>query len=111
MRDLAPPLIGDADHRGARNPLLQRDRLLDLVRIDALFVNHDIDESVYLGERVIVLSMSPTVVQEDLHIALPAERDQISTRSLPLFNELRTHVYEQIQKAKRASKASRGRAD
>ena len=30
-----------------------------------------------------------------------AERDQITTRALPRFTELRTHVYEQIQRAKR----------
>ena len=47
--------------------------LEDLVRelhavrgISILFVTHDIDESVYLGERVLVLSSSPTRVQEDL---------------------------------------------
>jgi NitT/TauT family transport system ATP-binding protein len=81
--------------------------LEDLVRdlweklgVTVLFVTHDIDESVYLGERVIVLSMSPTIVQEDLVIDLPRERDQLGTRALPRFTELRTHVYEQIQKAK-----------
>ncbi len=61
---------------------------------------HDIDESVYLDERVIVLSSSPTVVQEDLTIDLPAERDQLNTRALPRFMELRSHVYAKIQRAK-----------
>ena len=82
--------------------------LEDLVRtlhrergMSILFVTHDIDESVYLGERVVVLSKSPTWVQEDLAIDLPDERDQIVTRALPRFTELRTHVYEQIQRAKR----------
>lgn len=86
--------------------------LEDLVRrvwqdlgVTVLFVTHDIDESVYLGERVLVLSSSPTFVQEDLAIDLPAERDQLSTRALPRFTELRTHVYEQIQRAKRAEAA------
>jgi NitT/TauT family transport system ATP-binding protein len=82
--------------------------LEDLVRrvwqdlgVTVLFVTHDIDESVYLGERVLMLTNSPTTIQEDLAIDLPAERDQISTRALPRFTELRTHVYEQIQRAKR----------
>ena len=82
--------------------------LEDLVRVlhqergmSILFVTHDIDESVYLGERVIVLSKSPTWVQEDLMIDLAPERDQISTRALPRFTELRTHVYEQSHRAKR----------
>jgi NitT/TauT family transport system ATP-binding protein len=82
--------------------------LEDLVRglwqergITILFVTHDIDEAVYLGERVIVLSASPTVVREQLKVDLPSERDQLHTRVAPRFAELRTHVYEQIQAAKR----------
>jgi NitT/TauT family transport system ATP-binding protein len=81
--------------------------LEDLVRdlhrsrgVSILFVTHDIDESVYLGERVLVLSKSPTRVQEDVEVDLPARRDQIATRAMPRFTELRTHVYGQIQRAK-----------
>lgn len=81
--------------------------LEDLVRdiwhrlgVTVLFVTHDIDESVYLGERVIVLSSSPTVVQEDVVIDLPDERDQLGTRSTKRFADLRHHIYEQIQLAK-----------
>jgi NitT/TauT family transport system ATP-binding protein len=82
--------------------------LEDLVRsirerlgVTVLFVTHDIDESVYLASRVIILSSSPTVVQEDLIIDLPDARDQLETRALPRFTELRHHVYEQIQLAKK----------
>ncbi|MGO2112650.1 MAG: ABC transporter ATP-binding protein [Pseudoclavibacter sp.] len=81
--------------------------LEDLVRsvwsnlgVTVLFVTHDIDESVYLGDRVIMLSSSPTVVLEDLPVDLPRERDQLETRSSARFVELRHHVYEQIQRAK-----------
>lgn len=73
--------------------------------ITVLFVTHDIDESVYLGERVIILSSSPTIILEDLRIDLPVERDQLETRSMPEFVEQRHHVYEQIQKAKRGYNA------
>jgi NitT/TauT family transport system ATP-binding protein len=77
-------------------------RELHLTRkISLLFVTHDIDESVYLGERVLVLSKSPTVVQENVIVDLSADRDQITTRALPRFAELRTRVYGQIQRAKR----------
>jgi NitT/TauT family transport system ATP-binding protein len=81
--------------------------LEDLIRslwhklgVTILFVTHDIDESVYLGQRVLVLSSSPTVVMEDLTIDLPDERNQLETRSSRRFAELRAHVYEQIQLAK-----------
>lgn len=89
----------DAQTRADLEDLVRR---LHLDRgMSILFVTHDIDESVYLGERVVVLSKSPTWVQEDLVVDLDADRDQITTRALPRFTELRTHVYEQIQRAKR----------
>ena len=68
--------------------------------VTVIFVTHDIDESVYLGQRVIVLSNSPTEPLEDLAVDLPSERDQLTTRMLPRFAELRAHVYAQIQAAK-----------
>jgi NitT/TauT family transport system ATP-binding protein len=91
--------------------------LEDLIRsvwkklgVTVLFVTHDIDESVYLGQRVIILSSSPTVIQEDLVIDLPDERDQLNTRALPRFTELRHHVYEQIQLAKQGHRPAAAKA-
>jgi NitT/TauT family transport system ATP-binding protein len=76
--------------------------LEDLVRelwsrlgMSLLFVTHDIDESIYLGQRV------PTVILEDVIVDLPDERSQIVTRNDPRFAELRTHVHELVQKAKK----------
>ncbi|NEA23267.1 ABC transporter ATP-binding protein [Actinomadura bangladeshensis] len=84
-----------------------RAELEDLVRslwkrlgVTVLFVTHDIDESVYLGQRVIVLSNRPTVVLEEVAVDLPDERDQLTTRSAPRFAELRGHVYRLVQQAK-----------
>jgi NitT/TauT family transport system ATP-binding protein len=87
-----------------------RAELEDLVRevwqqfgITMLFVTHDIDESVYLAQRVVILSSSPTTVVEDLPVDLPDARDQLTTRSDPRFVDLRGHVYSRIQHAKRVS--------
>ena len=84
--------------------------LEDLIRdlwhrfqVTTLFVTHDIDEAVYLGQRVLILSNSPTVIRDDLPIDLPDERDQLTTRSSPRFAELRARVYEQIHRAKPAA--------
>jgi NitT/TauT family transport system ATP-binding protein len=57
-----------------------------------LLVTHDIDESVYVGDRVAVLSRAPGKVIADLPVSLPAERDQIRTRELPEFVRLRAEV-------------------
>ena len=84
--------------------------LEDLIRdlwhrfqVTTLFVTHDIDEAVYLGQRVLILSNSPTVIRDDLAIDLPDARDQLTTRSSPRFAELRARVYEQIHRAKPAA--------
>ena len=82
--------------------------LEDLIRdvwrrlgVTLLFVTHDIDESVYLAQRVVMLSSAPTSVVESLDIDLPDERDQLTTRADARFTELRGRVYAQIQRAKK----------
>ena len=50
---------------------------------------------------MLVLSSSPTVVQDDIAVDLPAVRDQLTTRRDPRFTELRARVYGRIQRAKR----------
>ncbi|RZQ65330.1 ABC transporter ATP-binding protein [Amycolatopsis suaedae] len=57
-----------------------------------LLVTHDIDESVYLGDRVLVLSKSPASIVAELTVDLPAERDQITTRESAEFVRLRGEV-------------------
>jgi NitT/TauT family transport system ATP-binding protein len=57
-----------------------------------LLVTHDIDESVYVGDRVAVLSRSPGRIHADLPVQLPAPRDQIATREHPDFVRLRAEV-------------------
>ncbi|GAA4144777.1 ABC transporter ATP-binding protein [Actinomadura keratinilytica] len=76
-----------------------REDLEDLVlrvhraeRMTILLVTHDIDESVYVGDRVVVLGPSPTGVVADVPVPLPAERDQIETRALPEFISTRAAV-------------------
>ena len=66
--------------------------------ITTVFVTHDIDESVYLSDRVIVLTPSPTSVYEILDIDLPAPRDQVMTKELPEFAHLRAHVWRSIKR-------------
>lgn len=65
-----------------------------------LFVTHDIDEAVYLGDRVVVLSGAPTTVTEDLRIDLATPRDQVETKLDPRFATFRAHVFQLIQAAK-----------
>lgn len=77
--------------------VLKMNRQLNMT---VLFVTHDIDEAVYMGDRVVVLSGAPAKVSRDVAIDLPRERDQIQTKSLPRYGELRAEVFELIQNAK-----------
>jgi NitT/TauT family transport system ATP-binding protein len=70
--------------------------------VTLLFVTHDIDEAIYLGQRVIMLSAAPTRVAQELSVDLPDVRDQLTTRAHPRFTELRGRVYAEIQKAKQS---------
>ncbi|MFG2005450.1 ABC transporter ATP-binding protein [Spirillospora sp. NPDC048911] len=57
-----------------------------------LLVTHDIDESVYVGDRVIVLGRDPGHVRADIPVKLAGPRDQIATRAEPEFVRLRAEV-------------------
>ncbi len=86
----------DAQTRGDLEDLVLRVR--EQFGITILFVTHDIDESVYLSDRIVVLTHAPTVVKEILPVELPFPRDQIGTKELPEFAHLRAHVYRLIKR-------------
>jgi NitT/TauT family transport system ATP-binding protein len=86
----------DAQTRGDLEDLVLRVR--EEYSITILFVTHDIDESVYLADRVVVLTHSPTEVKEIVPVDLSRPRDQITTKELPEFAHLRGHVYRLIKR-------------
>ena len=55
----------------------------------ALLVTHDVDEALFLADRIAVLSSRPSTVQREFATELPRPRDSIATRELPRFLELR----------------------
>jgi len=86
----------DAQTRGDLEDLVLRVR--EEFAVTILFVTHDIDESVYLSDRVVVLTHAPTEVKEMIDVELPFPRDQIATKELPEFTHLRGHVYRLIRR-------------
>jgi NitT/TauT family transport system ATP-binding protein len=86
----------DAQTRGDLEDLVLQVR--DEYGITILFVTHDIDESVYLADRVVVLSNSPTNVKEIVPVSLSRPRDQIATKELPEFTQLRGHVARLVRR-------------
>ena len=63
------------------------------------FVTHDIDEAVYLGDRVVVLSARPARVREEVAIALPRPRD-VAVRKSVAFLECRNRIWDLIREEK-----------
>jgi NitT/TauT family transport system ATP-binding protein len=66
--------------------------------ITIVFITHDIDEAVYLSDRVIVLSRSPTTVLDRIATDLPRPRDQIATKALPGFVAKRSEIARLIRR-------------
>jgi NitT/TauT family transport system ATP-binding protein len=76
-----------------------QDLLLQLwadLGLTILFVTHDLDEALYLAQRVIMLSASPGTIAEKTDVPLGYPRRQIETRSEPTYLELRERLYRNM---------------
>ena len=70
----------------------------DQFEITIVLVTHDIDESVYLSDRVIVLSRPPSTVLAQVDIDISRPRDQIKTRAMQQFVEKRSEIAQMIRR-------------
>ncbi len=81
-----------------------QDLLLGLAaqfRQTCLLVTHDVEEAVYMADRVVVLSQRPTTVVEEIAIGLERPRDQLATREDRRFLEARHHVLSLIRRMRK----------
>ncbi|HUQ58940.1 ABC transporter ATP-binding protein [Lentzea sp.] len=83
---------------GALDALTREQMNVELHRVwretgtTVLLVTHSIAESVYLANRVIVLTRRPAVVKEAIDVDLPAERDYSATMARPEFAAATAHI-------------------
>jgi NitT/TauT family transport system ATP-binding protein len=62
-----------------------------------VFVTHDLEEAIYLGDRVVGLLPHPGRIGIELRIDLPRPRDQLATREHPEFLRLRRQLFDFIK--------------
>lgn len=72
--------------------------LRDEYGVTVVFVTHDIDEAVYLSDRVVVLTPPPSVVKRIVTVDLPLPRTQFETKENPRFAQLRHEVLALVRR-------------
>lgn len=73
-------------------------RLWESLQATILFVTHDIEEAVYLSDRVCVLSSRPSRIIEELAVKLDRPRNQLTTREDSRFIQSRHRIFELISR-------------
>lgn len=83
---------------GALDSLTRRNLQDELLRIwtefrkTIIFVTHSIEESIYLADRIIVMTYRPGKIKKDVTVAMPRSRDPSSTE----FNELKKELSQLV---------------
>jgi NitT/TauT family transport system ATP-binding protein len=84
----------DAITRGTMNDLTAR--LWRELGQTVLFITHDVEEAVFLADRIVVLGLVPQGIVATVAIDLPHPRDRIATRRDPRFMDYVVQLTEQI---------------
>jgi NitT/TauT family transport system ATP-binding protein len=85
----------------AQTRLLMQELLLkawDTSRSTVMFVTHDIDEALFLSDRVLIFAARPGRVADEVHVGLERPRDYAAVIVEPRFVELKRHVLDVIRK-------------
>jgi NitT/TauT family transport system ATP-binding protein len=68
-------------------------RLWQQLGVSVLFITHNIDEAVFLGQRVVVMSPHPGAIKTEVDIDLPYPRDRGSTEFAERYARIGAHLY------------------
>ncbi len=75
-----------------------QDKLLELWKRDRttmVLVTHDVDEAIYLSDRIVIMTPRPGKISEILEVKLPRPRDRADAE----FNMLRSKILEKLHLA------------
>lgn len=71
-------------------------KILDRAKKTAMFITHQIDEAIFLSNRVVVFSSRPAKVREVVEIDLPSTRT-LDLKHTPRFQEIFRHIWQLIE--------------
>lgn len=79
--------------------LLQEEleRLWEQFHITVFFITHDIDEAIYLSDRVILMSRRPGRVKAEMAVSFPRPRRENDPRAFPEFSHLRQQAWTSLK--------------
>jgi NitT/TauT family transport system ATP-binding protein len=83
----------------AQTKLILQDELLKIwsqYRKPIIYVTHDIEEAVLLGDRVVVLTSSPGKIKEEIKVELPRPRD-IEIKGTTAFTQINMKIWHIIE--------------
>jgi NitT/TauT family transport system ATP-binding protein len=72
-------------------------RLAAEERTTVVFITHDLEEAIYLGDRVIVLASNPGRIAEMIEVGIPRPRNQLDTREDRRFLQHRHRLFGLLQ--------------
>ncbi|NJD27410.1 MAG: ABC transporter ATP-binding protein [Chloroflexi bacterium] len=85
----------------AQTKLLMQDELETIVqrhKRTVVFVTHDMEEAVFLADRILIMSQRPAKIIEEVRVDLPRPRMD-HMRAAPEFGELKAHIWNQVRTA------------
>lgn len=89
--------FGSLDARTREDLEDQLLRIWSELQLSIVFVTHDIDEAIYLGQRIILLSKGPATIRSIEEVELGYPRHQLTTRQDRKFLEIRAKVYKNLR--------------
>ena len=75
----------------------QLSKILEQERNTMLFVTHSIDEAIYLGDRILLMTPRPGRIREILSVEIPRPRDISRVRADAQAVRLRGYIWEQLK--------------
>jgi NitT/TauT family transport system ATP-binding protein len=78
-------------------------KLWERTRKTIVFVTHDIEEAVFLGDRVVVLTARPARIREEVRIDLPRPRDLSVKKSVQCL-EYRNYIWDLVRSESQPAK-------